>query len=373
MALFEITPNALRPLDETSFAAEGIQERDDLQRLLRERIEVICPDTFVLTEEFCEWHDSYRRIDQLGLDRDANLVVIELKRTADGGHIELQALRYAAMVSTMTLDKAIDVHGLYLSRLGRPGDAREAILGFLGWDQLDENAFAQDVRIVLVSSAFHPEITTTVLWLNQRGLDIRCVRLRPYKLDGRLLLDVQPIIPLPEAEEYQVQIRQKEDAARVSREIEKHQWNEASFMEALEQKCGPDVRKVAKAILDWINPKVSYVWWGKGKTMGSFIPVHQVGEWNYQLFAAWTGGGLEIYFQALSSRPAFADESMRLALRDRLQKIPSVEIPLDRLKKRPGLEMKLLTDPRSLKLFFEAYDWALQHVREAHFIEEIKL
>jgi hypothetical protein len=29
--------------------------------------------------------------------------LVELKRTADGGHMELQALRYAAMVSTMTL------------------------------------------------------------------------------------------------------------------------------------------------------------------------------------------------------------------------------------------------------------------------------
>ena len=47
----------------------------------------------VLAEEFGDWQDSRRRIDLLCLDRDAGLVVVELKRTEDGGHMELQAIR----------------------------------------------------------------------------------------------------------------------------------------------------------------------------------------------------------------------------------------------------------------------------------------
>ena len=87
----------------SDFAAAGFSERNDLQRLLRDRIEILSPDTLVIAEEFSHWDDSKRRIDLLGVDRDAKLVVIELKRTEDGGHMELQALRYAAMVSTMTI------------------------------------------------------------------------------------------------------------------------------------------------------------------------------------------------------------------------------------------------------------------------------
>ncbi|HEX6985418.1 MAG TPA: DUF4268 domain-containing protein, partial [Planctomycetaceae bacterium] len=56
------------------------------------------------------------------------------------------------------------------------------------------------------------------LWLNERGLDIRCVRMKPYAYDGRLLIDVQQVIPLPEAEEYQVRIRAKEQRERVARQ-----------------------------------------------------------------------------------------------------------------------------------------------------------
>lgn len=44
----------------------------------------------------------------------ANLVVIELKRTEEGGRMELQAIRYAAMVSTMTFDQAANIFEQYL-------------------------------------------------------------------------------------------------------------------------------------------------------------------------------------------------------------------------------------------------------------------
>lgn len=77
--------------------------------LLKQHVEVIAPDTLIIAEEFCEWDESKRRIDLLGPDRDANLVVIELKRTEDGGHMELQAILYAATVSAMTFSKAVEV------------------------------------------------------------------------------------------------------------------------------------------------------------------------------------------------------------------------------------------------------------------------
>jgi hypothetical protein len=217
MPIYEVTSDRIQKLAETSFARAGLREREDLQRLLREQIDVVAPDVLVLAEEFHEWEDSNRRIDLLGLDKDANLVVIELKRTEDGGHMELQAIRYAAMVADMTFEKAAEVHADHLRRLGREGDAQTAILEFLGWEEPDEDDFAQDVRIVLVSAEFSKEITTAVMWLNERGLDIRCVRLLPYQDSGRVLLDVQQVIPLPEAQEYQVRIKAKAERERNSR------------------------------------------------------------------------------------------------------------------------------------------------------------
>lgn len=56
-----------------------------------------------------------------------------------------------------------------------------------------------------------------MLWLNERDLDIRCVRLRPYLLGNRTLLDIQQVIPLPEAAEYHVHLRKKEAEKRLAK------------------------------------------------------------------------------------------------------------------------------------------------------------
>lgn len=217
MSLYEITSESLKPVPQTTFDQAGLRERADLQRLLRKQIDVILPETLIIAEEFGEWEESKRRIDLLGLDKKANLVVIELKRTEDGGHMELQAIRYAAMVSKMTFERAVGIYERYLERDGSKADARAAILEFLQREEPNEDDFAQSVRIVLVSANFSKEVTTAVLWLNEHDLDIRCIRLTPYNDSGRVFVVAQQIIPLPEATEYQIQMKEKEQSERRER------------------------------------------------------------------------------------------------------------------------------------------------------------
>lgn len=209
MPIYEISTDSLNPLQRTDFASEGLRERADLQRLIRDQIEVLDPDLLVIGEEFGDWDESRRRIDLLAVDREANLVVIELKRTETGGHMELQALRYAAMVSAMTFDRAVGIYRAHIQGIGGDDDPESNLLEFLEWSEPDEEHFAQDVRVVLASADFSKELTTTVIWLNERGLDIRCFRFQLYSDGDRVLLDVQQVIPLPEAEEYQIQLREK--------------------------------------------------------------------------------------------------------------------------------------------------------------------
>ncbi|MGF1453576.1 MAG: hypothetical protein ACFB21_16060, partial [Opitutales bacterium] len=200
MALYEMTSDAFREVTPASFSELQVRERGDLQRLLRTQIDVIADDLYVLAEEFGDWEDSRRRIDLLAIDAQVNLVVIELKRTHDGGHMELQAIRYAAMVSTMTFDRAVSIHADFLERMGSdPAKARDRILEFLQWEEVGEDDFAPDVRILLVSEDFGVELTTAVLWLRDRDIDISCIRLKPYREAERCFIDVQQIIPLPEA------------------------------------------------------------------------------------------------------------------------------------------------------------------------------
>ena len=114
MPVFRLTQQSIEPLRETSFADCGVKERPDLQHLLRANISVVASKVLIIAEEFAEWDDSRRRIDLLGIDSDANLVVVELKRDDEGGHMELQAIRYAAMISSMTFERATEVYRHFL-------------------------------------------------------------------------------------------------------------------------------------------------------------------------------------------------------------------------------------------------------------------
>lgn len=214
MAIYQIVEGGLKVLSETKFEAEGLYERGDLQRLLRQDISALGEDLLVIAEEFGDWVGSSRRIDLLAIDRDANLVVVELKRTDDGGHMELQAIRYAAMVAGMTFEQALEA---FTKFTGETAKARAELLDFLHWQEIDEEEFARQTRIILVSADFGKELTTAVTWLREFQLDIQCIRMKPYKAaDGSLFLDIQKLIPLPELKDFQTQIGRKKQAERQS-------------------------------------------------------------------------------------------------------------------------------------------------------------
>lgn len=225
MPIYKINDKQLVKLDETTFRDQDLKERD-LQNMLKSQICAISPDTLIVSEEFSDWEDNRNRIDLLGIDKDASLVVIELKRTTDGGYMELQALRYAAMISALTFDKLVEIYGNYLGKNGSRINPEEGLLDFLGWEDQREEEFAQDVRIVLASAEFSKELYTSVMWLNNLGLDIRCVRMNPYANKDGTFLDIQTVIPLPEAEEYQVRIREK---TMKEREIRKRSRDTVRF------------------------------------------------------------------------------------------------------------------------------------------------
>lgn len=350
MALFKISGDKVVEVSETTFAEQNIKERGDLQRMLLDNIGVISGNLMVITEEFGEWDDSKRRIDILAIDQDANLVVIELKRTQDGGHMELQAIRYAAMISTLTFDQVVQIHEKFLKSKGKDGDAKSSILEFLEWNEVDEEQFASDVRIILVAADFSKEITSAVLWLNSRDLDITCMRVKPYKLGEDIVLNVQQLIPLPEAEEYQVKVREKDKLKRSKRWVQKplsEIWRE------LEEKCTAEEFQTAKEIDDWLQKRVTEVF----PTANAFAPLLRVKNRDQFFFKITIEGSVQIWFIYLANKPPFSDESLRRQLLGKINSIPGVKIDVSRINGKPSFPLKQLSSKESLQIFKDAFEW----------------
>ena len=73
--------------------------------------------------------------------------------------MELQTIRYAEMISAVTLDKLIATYERYLHTDNAERDATEILQESLSWDELNEERFAQDVKFVLASAEFSKELT----------------------------------------------------------------------------------------------------------------------------------------------------------------------------------------------------------------------
>lgn len=217
MSIFTFQDGRLNEIQTTTFVQESILERQHLQQALKHNIGIVAPECMILAEEYAEWDASRKRIDLLAIDKQANLVIIELKRTETGDHMELQAIRYASMISTMTVDHALEVLVCYRNQNGYVDYSKEKavddIESFLEMP-IDEINFGNDVRIILVSSEFSKELTTSVIWLNERDLDITCVRMKPYKHNDQVLVNIQQVLPLPEAKDYQIRAQKKAEERR---------------------------------------------------------------------------------------------------------------------------------------------------------------
>ncbi len=229
MAIYKMVGNKekLDKISATSFGQEGVLERSDLQRILRDQPEVLEKRLLIISEEFGNWQDSNRRIDLLALDADGRLVVIELKRGDTGSHMDLQAIRYAAMVANMTFEQVVVNCQAYLEKRAKEEgkaveeDAAESLIR----EHLEikeegyQDIFTDVPRIILASENFGKELTTCVMWLNDSwlrsaGQEIKCIRLQPYRNGDEILVETSVIVPLPEAADYQTQIGQLKQEAR---------------------------------------------------------------------------------------------------------------------------------------------------------------
>lgn len=211
----ENNPTTFTKVQPGNFVNLNVWERRYIQEWIRQAPDVLGEELLVVSMEFDRFKNSDDRLDILAIDRKGNLVVIELKRDVLASYADLQAIRYAAMVSSMTIEKLLPYYVSYQRNSLKREEvntetALEEIREFVtNGDPIEE--LSNKPRIILCSEDFSPELTTTVLWLNQNGLDISCVRITPHKVDNNIVIVPTKIIPLQEAKQYLIEIQHKEE------------------------------------------------------------------------------------------------------------------------------------------------------------------
>lgn len=197
----------------TNFSTHAILERQHLEKWIETNPEILGEDLLIITNEYDKFDKTNERLDLLAIDKEGNIVIVELKRDDSGKNVDLQAIKYAAYCSTLTLETTSTIYKNYLEK-SIPNisneDARNKIVEFISNSDFEE--INDKPRIILVSKEFRPEVTASVLWLRKFSLDIKCIKLSPYEISvDKIGIEVNTIIPLPEAEDYIIQSERKEN------------------------------------------------------------------------------------------------------------------------------------------------------------------
>jgi len=233
--------NRIQRLEARKFSDLGFRERDHLQEWLANYPEALEEaGLLIIQKEFDGFDDTRERLDLLALDRSGNLVVIENKLDDSGKDVTWQALKYASYCSTLTKSKIVGIYQDYLDKFQVDGDAKTNIVEFLNEEDFDLLVLNKDhhQRIMFVANHFRKEVTSTVLWLLKQQIQIQCFKATPYAMGDELFLQIDQIIPTPEAREYMIGISEKElESKSTESELQNRHHLRLDFWKLLLERC----------------------------------------------------------------------------------------------------------------------------------------
>ncbi|WP_226704742.1 DUF4268 domain-containing protein [Microbulbifer elongatus] len=211
--------NRILPLQEKRFSELGFREREHLQEWLAANPEVLGEELMIIQKEFDGFDETRERLDLLALDKQGHLVIIENKLDDSGRDVVWQALKYASYCAGLTKSQIVAIYQQYLDKYEGGSSAQQRLSEFFDDAEFDELTLnpGSDQRILFVAANFRREVTSTALWLMEHRIRIQCIKAVPYALGDQLFLNLEQIIPVKEAEEYQISVNEKADAERQER------------------------------------------------------------------------------------------------------------------------------------------------------------
>jgi len=202
MALWKVDGNKAKPVDATSFKDQDILETK-VEDWVASNPEILGEPLLVIGRQVVI-HELNDRIDLLALDRQGNVVVIEVKREDISAPVDIQGLRYASYVAGW---KTADLERVATNYLGEDADEFSLLAqfsSFADWEGADVDVpINDDQRVIIVGQRVKNRLGSVALWLREKGVDIKLVELRPF-LDGtELYLEPMIIIPPPSTDKWE--------------------------------------------------------------------------------------------------------------------------------------------------------------------------
>ena len=197
--------NLLEEITETTFYESNLKERQHIEEWLRKNPEIMGEELLIIGHEYEDFENN-ERIDLLAIDKEGNLVVIEVKRDNSGISVDFQALKYVSYMSRRTLKEIIEIYSKYIDDNSLQLDPIQEIMEFLN---VDDESLLNDMinntqRIIIIGKEFDKRVLSVCAWLYENGINVKCISIKPYKYNEEIFIDTNQIIPPEKIEEYYI-------------------------------------------------------------------------------------------------------------------------------------------------------------------------
>jgi hypothetical protein len=305
-------------------------------------------------------------LDHLFLDQDAIPTLIEVKRSSDTRirrEVVGQMLDYAANAVTYWPVEAIRARFEESCRLRGldPAKEVETLAGPGGgveefWQRVKTNLQAERVRMVFVADVIPPELRRVVEFLNGQmdPAEVLAVEIKQFVGEGLKTLVPRVIGQTVEAE------RKKGQTSPRPRKTD-----EATFLAEMTRARGTEECDAAKRVVEWARDQRLDPNFNVNQQSTSFIPIVETGAGQRYPVSVNTSGNLWVQMKWLRGSAPFRDEAKRKELWERLNAIPGVSVPVERMTGFPTIPLQTLTNDASLRAFLDTLAWMVQELRQA--------
>ncbi|WP_203361572.1 hypothetical protein [Bacillus sp. REN10] len=225
--------NRLEEVRETTFSENDLKERQHIEEWIRKSPEVLNEDLLIIAHEYDKFEVN-ERLDLLAIDKEGNLVIIEVKRDTTGSGVDFQALKYASYCARLSPTDILEIYEDY-SRVHAPLiNTKDELMEFLEVDSEEDlnNLLNNSQRIIIVGKDIDKRILSVCTWLYENSIDVKCVTIKPYKLGDQLIVDTDQIIPPYKLENYYINKKAsvKERKIKVDEDVSSFLQGVANFI-----------------------------------------------------------------------------------------------------------------------------------------------
>lgn len=264
-------------LDPRLFRDLHLREREHLQEWIAKNPEMLGEELLIIQKEFDGFNETNERLDLLALDKKGGLVIIENKLDDTGRDVVWQALKYASYCSTLTTSQILKIYQDYLDRWQQGEEAKQNLVDFLERNEDDLLLNRNDQRIIFVANNYRKEVTSTVLWLLDHRIQVQCFRATPYSMGDDIFLQVEQIIPLPETQQYMIDVKEKEkEEQEKSKTVQQSELQLIKFWNVLKA-------KLAEHKLDYLDRVSSRPYFNLGFSKGNGRFAFCIGRLTYRV------------------------------------------------------------------------------------------